>query len=269
MLRKLAFILVVATTAAFAQQKTIYLTFDDGPQPGTTDVLDVLKAEGAHGVFFLTGKNAESVGGIEGQAKIILRTVAEGHELANHTYSHDPATKAGYIKTYGDLSTEAQRSVFRKNFARNESEIGRRIGQPDFKFTMARLPGDGSTFPHLVAETEAMGMKHFHWANEFGYNGSFGHLKNTDWKGITGVAGDYGHLPKDGDVILFHDRHWAGEKRESLRALIKFLKEKGYTFGKLADRKAPVPKTAVPPKSEPAAIAVPTSATPPPAAPSK
>ena len=258
MLRKLAFILLAVTSAAFAQQKTIYLTFDDGPQPGTTDVLDVLKDESAHAIFFLTGKNAISVGGPEGQAKIVLRTLAEGHELGNHTYTHEPATKPGYIKTYGDLSADAQRSEFRKNFARNESEIARRIGKPDFKFTTARLPGDGSTFPHLVAETEAMGMKHFHWANEFGANGSFGHLKHTDWKGIAGVAGDYPQFPKDGDVILFHDRHWAGEKKERLRNLIRFLKEKGYGFGKLADWKPAPPKAPATAKPEVVAPAKPT-----------
>ena len=203
MLRKLALVLVAFTAQAFAQQKTIYLTFDDGPQPGTTDVLDVLKDEGAHGIFFLTGINALSVGGPEGQAKIIHRTLAEGHELANHTYNHKPMTKDGYRAAYGDLSVEAQRAEFRKNWARNESEIARRIGQPDFKFTLARLPGDGSTFPHLVAETEAMGMKHFHWANEFATNGTFKWLKHNDWNGVAGVAGDYPQFPKDGDIILF------------------------------------------------------------------
>ena len=252
MLRTLALILLTFIAPAFAQQKTIYLTFDDGPQPGTTDVLDVLKDESAHAIFFLTGKNALSVGGPEGQTKIMQRTLDEGHELANHTYSHFPATKADYRKTYDDLSTDEQRETFRKNFARNESELGSRLGKPDFKFAFARLPGDGSTFPHLVAATEAMGMQHFYWANEFGTNGSFGHLKRLDWQGVTGVAGDLGQLPKDGDVILFHDRHWAGEKRERLRALIRLLKEKGYTFGKLADRKAAPAKPAAVPSTVPA-----------------
>ncbi len=247
MFRTLALVFLAFIASAAAQQKTIYLTFDDGPQPGTTDVLDVLKEEGAHGVFFLTGINALSVGGPEGQAKIMLRMLAEGHELANHTYSHFPARRAEYRATYGDLSTELQRETFRKNFARNESELGGRLEKPGFKFEFARLPGDGSTFPHLVAATEAMGMKHFYWTNEFGTNGSFGHLKRLDWNGVAGVAGDYAHFPKDGDVILFHDRHWAGEKRERLRGLIRLFKEKGYTFGRLAERKPVAPKAAAVP----------------------
>lgn len=253
MLRTLALILLTFIPPAFAQQKTIYLTFDDGPQPGTTDVLDVLKDESAHGIFFLTGINALSVGGPEGQAKIMQRTLAEGHELGNHTYNHQPMTKAGYRATYSDLSTDEQRDTFRKNFARNESELVGRLERPGFKFELARLPGDGSTFPHLVAATEALGMKHFHWANELATNGTFKWLKHLDWQGVAGVAGDVPGLPKDGDVILFHDRHWAGEKRERLRALIRLFKEKGYTFGNLADRKS----TPAKPSAVPAVPAVP------------
>lgn len=245
MLRTFALVLL-AVASAFAQQKTIYLTFDDGPQPGTTDVLDVLKEEGVHGAFFLTGSNALSVGGLEGQAKIILRTLAEGHEIGNHCYIHEPMTRGGYIAAYGDLTTDAQRDAFHKNLARNDSEIGRRLEKPGFKFEFARLPGDGSTFPHLVAEVEKMGMKHFHWQQEFAPNGAFKWIKNLDWKGVAGVGGDVSWFPKDGEVILFHDRHWAGEKRELLRSLIRFLKEKGYTFGKLADWKPAPPKPAKP-----------------------
>ena len=55
----------------FAQTKTIYLTFDDGPQKGTAEVLDVLKEEGVTAAFFLTGSNAITVGGIEVQKQLV------------------------------------------------------------------------------------------------------------------------------------------------------------------------------------------------------
>ena len=50
-----------------------------------------------------------------------------------------------------------------------------------------------------------------------------------------------------GAVLLMHDRHWAGEKRNALRSLITMLKANGYTFGKLSERKAPAPRQAVKP----------------------
>lgn len=241
MLRTFA-LLVGLAASAVAQNKVVYLTFDDGPQGGTTDVLDVLKEEKATATFFLTGSNALNVGGIEPQREIVLRTLAEGHEIASHCYIHKPMTKADYRATYGDLSNEAQRTAFHVNYQRNEDHFRKILSRPDLRFTMARLPGDGSTFPHLVAETEKLGMKHYHWQNEFAPNGVFKWLKNYDWHGATGVAGDYADLPSDGAVLLFHDRHWAGEKKANLKGLLTLFKNNGYTFGKLSERKAPAPK---------------------------
>jgi peptidoglycan/xylan/chitin deacetylase (PgdA/CDA1 family) len=238
-----SFLLVFATVvAAFAQSKVVYLTFDDGPQRGTAEVLDTLKEEQATATFFLTGSNALGAGGIDGQRALVLRTLADGHELGNHGYIHKPMTKADYRATYGDLSTEAQRAAFDVNFQRNEEHFRKILNQPDFKLTMSRLPGDGSTFPVLVAEAERMGMKYFAWDNEFAPNGDFKWLKNYDWHGATGVAADYPNLPADGAVLLMHDRHWAGERRAALKNLLTTLKANGYTFGKLSDRKPPAPR---------------------------
>lgn len=247
MLRAFLFSLCLAS-AGLAQNKTVYLTFDDGPQPGTADVLDVLKEHGAHACFFLTGSNAITVDGLENQAALVKRELAEGHELGTHCYIHKPMTKADYTATYGDLSTDAQRKAFRDNFARNEEHFRARLGQPDFKFTLARLPGDGFSFPALVKETQALGMRHFNWQFEFATGPTgFTWLKALDWQGITGVRGEDKGLPPDNAVILFHDRHWAGENKAKLSALIGVLKKNGYTFGKLADWKPKVSKPAPPP----------------------
>jgi peptidoglycan/xylan/chitin deacetylase (PgdA/CDA1 family) len=60
---------------------TVYLTFDDGPNPATTpDVLDVLAREGAHATFFLIDRHVT-----EETAPIIQRMFAEGHAVALHS----------------------------------------------------------------------------------------------------------------------------------------------------------------------------------------
>ncbi len=237
-------------TPVFAQTKTVYLTFDDGPQKGTAEVLDILKEEGVTAAFFLTGSNAITIGGIAPQTQLVLREIAEGHTLANHCYIHKPMTKADYTATYGDLETEAQKTAFHTNYERNVEHFRKTLEKPDLTLAFARLPGDGSTFPKLVAETERLGMKHFHWQFEIATNGVFKWLKQTDWQGIPGVATEDVGLPPDGAVILFHDRHWAGTNREILKNLIQFLKSKGYAFGKLADWKPAPPRA---PKPAPAA----------------
>ncbi len=247
MLRTLALFVLGAVSAALAQSKTVYLTFDDGPQPGTADVLDVLKEQGAHATFFLTGSNAAGVQGLDEQAALVRRELAEGHELGNHCFVHKPMTKADYRATYGDLSGEAARKAFDANLGRNQDHFRSRLQQADFKFLFARLPGDGFTFPALVREVEAQGMRHFAWNFEFATGPvGFTWLKALDWQGVKGARAEEAGLPPDGAVILFHDRHWAGENKEKLAGIVKVLKEKGYTFGKLADIKPKAPKAPKP-----------------------
>ena len=59
------------------------LTFDDGPNPGVTErILDVLRQYQAQATFFLIGRKV-NLG-----SEIILRAVAEGHRVGNHTFHH-------------------------------------------------------------------------------------------------------------------------------------------------------------------------------------
>lgn len=79
-----------------ANDKTVYITFDDGPEPGITEfVLDELQKYGYTATFFCTGKNVEKY------PELIERIVKEGHALGNHTYSHINAFDIGakdYVK---------------------------------------------------------------------------------------------------------------------------------------------------------------------------
>jgi peptidoglycan/xylan/chitin deacetylase (PgdA/CDA1 family) len=65
------------------ESKLVALTFDDGPTPeGVDAVLAELGQRGIHATFFLIGNRMEK---FPGQAE---RLIAAGHELGNHTYSH-------------------------------------------------------------------------------------------------------------------------------------------------------------------------------------
>lgn len=60
---------------------TVYLTYDDGPNPTTTpDLLDVLAREGAHATFFLIDQHLT-----DETAPIVRRMFAEGHAVALHS----------------------------------------------------------------------------------------------------------------------------------------------------------------------------------------
>jgi len=71
------------------QVACVALTFDDGPARPTTRLLDMLKARGAHATFFVVGSN------VPYGPELLVRMVAEGHEVGNHTLNHRDLTKLG------------------------------------------------------------------------------------------------------------------------------------------------------------------------------
>jgi len=65
--------------------KTIYLTYDDGPNKERTPlVLDYLKEEEINATFFVIGKNVAE------DDELMRRIVDERHFIGNHSYSHHP-----------------------------------------------------------------------------------------------------------------------------------------------------------------------------------
>lgn len=59
------------------------LTFDDGPDPiYTPQILDVLRSRSTIATFFLVGNRAEE------NLDLVRQIIAEGHEIANHSYTH-------------------------------------------------------------------------------------------------------------------------------------------------------------------------------------
>ncbi|MDG0794757.1 polysaccharide deacetylase family protein [Cohnella ginsengisoli] len=85
--------------------KFIALTFDDGPDPADTPaILDLLATYGARATFFITGKKAEQYPGI------VRREAMEGHEVANHTYSHRMLLHCTDAQIRGEIAM-AQKSI--------------------------------------------------------------------------------------------------------------------------------------------------------------
>ena len=65
-------------------EKVVALTFDDGPDPaGTQQVLDTLAARDVKATFFVMGRDLAK------HPELGRRIAEAGHELGNHTYSHE------------------------------------------------------------------------------------------------------------------------------------------------------------------------------------
>lgn len=74
--------------------KTLYLTFDDGPIPEVTPaVLDILKEKNIKSTFFCVGDNVRKY------PQLFERILNEGHSVGNHTHNHLQGIKCS-TKTY-------------------------------------------------------------------------------------------------------------------------------------------------------------------------
>ncbi|KEY64217.1 hypothetical protein S7711_03506 [Stachybotrys chartarum IBT 7711] len=77
------------------QNGDIALTYDDGPYTYTEDLLDLLASYNARATFYVTGRNLGK-GAINDPSTawpgLIRRMVADGHQIASHTWSHQRLT---------------------------------------------------------------------------------------------------------------------------------------------------------------------------------
>ncbi len=112
--------------------KTVTLTIDNGPDPDATPrVLDILAARNIPSAFFVLGKNAAD----PARRPLLERTLAEGHWIGNHTWSHD-----GPLGPMTDAAAIAE--IERTQDALGEFADPRRMFRP--------VGGSGALGPHLL-----------------------------------------------------------------------------------------------------------------------
>ena len=92
-------------------EKTIYLTFDDGPHPLITPkVLEILARYNAKATFFCIGNNVKLY------PKTFELLKKEGHSVGIHTYNHENGWKtktADYIKSFNAANDLIHSNLFR------------------------------------------------------------------------------------------------------------------------------------------------------------
>ena len=191
----------------------VYLTFDDGPNEGTTDViLDILKEEGVEATFFVT---------MAGPDYLIEREYNEGHTVALHTASHEYSiVYASDDSYYEDLAQVADRV--------------KRLTGVDSKFI--RFPGGSSNtvsrhysqgiMSRLTQSVQERGYKYYDW-----------NISSGDAEGGTPPPEKIynnvvSNLSKDRvNMVLMHDIKWY--TRDALRDIIRYCKNNGYQMKKI------------------------------------
>lgn len=154
----------------------VALTFDAGASSASTpDLLATLRSSHLRVTFFLTGKWCEQ------NPDLVTQIAAEGHEIANHTYSHKDLRK---------LSDKA---------------IALELSKLDS--IVQRLTGK-STKPYFRPPYGARDRRVLSVAANEGYTSVFWSLDSWDaWKkGITGdeIKSRVLNRVQDGDIVLMH-----------------------------------------------------------------
>jgi len=92
-------------------EKTIYLTFDDGPHPTITPlVLEILRKYNAKATFFCIGNNVRQ---FPATFELIKK---EGHSVGCHTFNHENGWKTttdDYIKSFESANSLIHSNLFR------------------------------------------------------------------------------------------------------------------------------------------------------------
>lgn len=97
-------------------EKSIYLTFDDGPIPVVTPfVLNTLKKFNATATFFCIGENVQK------HPEIYQQLLKEGHAVGNHTFNHLKGWKTDdkvYLDNIQKCAGLVQSSLFRPPYGK-------------------------------------------------------------------------------------------------------------------------------------------------------
>ena len=193
------------------ERRSIALTFDDGPSPGTLDLLRLLAREHVKATFFVCGAN------VVRHPEIVRAVVAAGHELGNHTYSHARLCPRFGWKT----NVLSARTVFQE-VARAQAAIEAHAGVSPRLF---RAPY-GYRWCGLRAAQRRVGLLGVMWT-----------VMGNDWAwSADDVTRHVLHDATPGGIICLHDGRDIcalpdiGVTIEAVGRIIAGLKTRGYTF---------------------------------------
>ncbi|SHH61943.1 Glycosyltransferase, catalytic subunit of cellulose synthase and poly-beta-1,6-N-acetylglucosamine synthase [Chryseobacterium oranimense] len=198
-----------------APQKDLVLTFDDGPdETYTPQILDVLSKYHVPAAFFLVGLNAEK------NLPLVKRIYREGHEIGNHTFTHENVAKVS-----------PERALLEMKLTRLLIECV--TGHSTILF---RAPYNADSEPTTSEEIIPVALARQQNYLDIGEN-----IDPEDWQ--PGIKADEiikrvmaGIKQQRGNIILLHDA--GGDTREetvkALKTLIPILQKQGYHFTNLA-----------------------------------
>jgi cellulose synthase/poly-beta-1,6-N-acetylglucosamine synthase-like glycosyltransferase/peptidoglycan/xylan/chitin deacetylase (PgdA/CDA1 family) len=187
--------------------RTIALTFDDGPDPTwTPQILAALRRHGAPATFFVVGSQVAK------HPDLARQVVADGHEIGAHTFTHP------------DL---AELPGWRRDLEYSQTQMA-----------IAYATGVSTSLlrPPYSSFADALDDQGWSTARDAGGRGYVTVLNDTDTRdwarpGVDAIVRGATPEGDDGTIVLLHDA--GGNRAQTVAALdrlIPALKERGYRF---------------------------------------
>ncbi len=196
------------------ENKTIYLTFDDGPGPYTEALLDVLDRYHAKATFFVTNSGYDSVMG---------EIVRRGHSIGIHTVSHNYAQIYSSPEAYFEDLYAMQEIIFQNTGVMT---------------TLMRFPGGSSNLisaensqgimSQLTEAVQDAGFQYFDW-NVDSEDASGANNPETVEQNVKDAVSQ-----KKVSIVLQHDIHKYSV--DAVESILRWGQENGYTFRVLTER---------------------------------
>jgi peptidoglycan/xylan/chitin deacetylase (PgdA/CDA1 family) len=179
-------------------KKSIYLTFDDGPNPKTTPwLLELLDKHKAKATFFCLGKN------VRDHADLFQEIIAKGHAVANHSMHHLngwQTKKEEYVNDVMEAQQYIPSNLFRPPYGRMKKGQHRAI--------------------------KALGLTTVFWSHityDFDAKLSSENRTKRTKKAV-----------KNGAILVFHDSEKAfPQLQKELPKLLDYAQKEGFHFSKI------------------------------------
>ena len=197
-------------SVVYPSEKTIYLTFDDGPGPYTDGLLDVLKRYNVKATFFVVDT---------GYTDIMRRIVNEGHSIGIHTRTHR------YQEIYSDAEAYFQDLFQMQQIIEDATGV---------KTQLLRFPGGSSNtisrktkgiMTYLTQAVQDCGFAYFDW-NVDSNDAGGAKTANEVYRNVISGIGSSKYC-----VVLQHDIH--SFSVDAVESIIQWGLQNGYSFAAL------------------------------------
>ncbi len=187
-----------------SKEKTIYLTFDDGPTPEVTEfVLKQLNQYGAKATFFCIGEN------IKKHPTIFNKIIEEDHSIGNHTMNHLKAWKND-TATYIENISACEKQISKHTTVKNK------LFRP----------------PYGQISKSKLGI-----IQKLGYEVILWDIVAKDWKKSLSpqqCAKNVINNSQNGSILVFHDSIKAYRNlKYTLPKVLAYFTNEGYLFNKI------------------------------------